>query len=119
MPKIIVIETNSKIKLIDCGKAGSEQFYKSLNSEVQGWLECVRPNTGILEQGHVMVVNEEGHLKGLNLNLPGTMIYGHDIIVGNVVICKEGMHQGEIDLLPFNDDEVEAVVKKLKDKLNL
>jgi len=57
--------------------------------------------------------------RGLNLDLPGTKIYGHDIIVGNVVICKEGMHQGEVDLTPFNDDEVEAVVKKLKVKLNL
>jgi len=67
MPKIIVIETNSRLKLIDCGKAGSEQFYKSLNSGVKGWIEIVRPVTGILEQGHVMVVNEEGRCKGVKL----------------------------------------------------
>jgi len=118
MPKIIVVETNSKYKIVDCGEVSSEQFSKSLNSAVEGWIEVVRPATGILEKGHVMIVNEEGHCKGLNLNLIGTKIYGYGIIVGNVVICKESMADEGHVLFPFSDDEVEAVVKRLKLKLS-
>lgn len=86
----------------------------ALNSAVDGWIEIVRPITGLLEQGEVMVVNEEGHCRGLELNLMGTLIYGYGPIVGNIVICKEAMTNEGLDLFPFDDTEVSAVVERLE-----
>jgi len=117
MPKILVIKADGAIEAVESGAAGTEQFSKSLNSAVEGWIEIVRPITGILEQDHVMVVNEEGHCKNLPFNLIGTRIYGYGFIVGNIVICKEVMIDEGYDLYPFDDDEVETVINRLKLKL--
>jgi len=117
MPKILAIKTDGTIEAVESGAASTEQFYKSLNSGVQGWIEVVRPITRILEQNHVMVVNEEGHCKNLTINQIGTIIYGYAPIVGNAVICKEAMTDEGIDLVPFEDAEVEAIINRLKLKL--
>lgn len=117
MPKIIVIKTGGTIEAVESGVAGTEQFSKSLNSAVQGWIEIVRPIIGILEAGHVMIVNEEGHCKSLPINPVASIIYGHTLIAGNVSICKEVITADGMDLAPFNDAEVVPIIERLKLKL--
>ena len=117
MPKIIVIKTDGIIEVVESGAASTEQFSKSLNSAVEGWIEIVRPITGVLEKNHVMIVNEEGHCKSLPINPIGTRIYGYSLIAGNVSICKEIITADGIDLAPFDDEEIIPVASRLKLKL--
>ena len=52
-----------------------------LQEIVGGYIELVH-----LNDGRVMVVNEEGKINGLDYNLQGTLAYRKDIIVGNVLV---------------------------------
>ena len=53
-----------------------------------GYIEIVR-----CKGGQIMVIDEEGKLKGLPINPVATMIYGNpnDIIVGDVLLCPDKM----------------------------
>ncbi len=59
---------------------------KSLQGAVGGYIEIVNaPN------GKLIVLDEEGKLKGKAVNLVATRLYGNpnDVIVGDVVICDK------------------------------
>ena len=61
---------------------------EELQKIVEGYIEIVR-----LDNGKLMVVNEEGKLAGLPFNEIATAIYqkyrGFDCIVGNVIISNK------------------------------
>lgn len=60
---------------------------EDLQSAVGGHIEIVPT-----KNGKYMVVNEEGKLMGLEVNVDATKMYesgGADFIVGNVVICEK------------------------------
>ena len=54
---------------------------KELQDIVGGYIEIV-----YLNDGRIMVVNEEGKINGLDYNLQGTLAYRKDVIVGNVLV---------------------------------
>lgn len=68
---------------------GKDFSLKELQGFVGGHIEIVP-----LTKDRLMVVNEEGKLKGLPLNLVATEIYNNesfcatDTIVGNALVCK-------------------------------
>lgn len=71
-------------------KNGKYFSLEELNSFVDGYIEIVD-----LMDGRLMVVNEEGKLIGLPLNLLATVEYQKaygpiDQIVGNALVCKKG-----------------------------
>ena len=71
-------------------KNGTDFSLEELKSFVDGWIEIVD-----LRDGRLMVVNEEGKLLGLPLNLLATVEYQKtfgpiDQIVGNALVCKKG-----------------------------
>lgn len=60
---------------------------ESLQKAVGGYIECVSTNNG-----KVLVINEEGKLMNLALNLKASQMYEHslhDQIFGDVVVCED------------------------------
>ena len=67
-------------------KNGTDFQIDELNELVEGYIEIIRPPS---QQGAIMVINEEGKLKGLPFNLLATMTYQvpNDYVVGNALLC--------------------------------
>lgn len=58
---------------------------KEMQDIVGGYIEIV-----YLEDGRLMVVNEEGKVDGLDVNWNATaLVGGYDIIVGDVLVCNQ------------------------------
>lgn len=83
-------------------------LHESIGKTVGGWIEVVHPNG--LPSPYCMIVNEEGLLLRLPLNLLGSMLYGTfqhgNPIVGDIVLVKEGFVNGEPDLVGLDDDDL-------------
>lgn len=109
--KGIVISTENQLTVRDFGAP----LYKTIGEAVDGWIEIVRP--GGLKSPYVMVVNEEGLIKELPINIAGSILYGTPAhgspIVGNIVIMKEGWTDEGQDLLGLSDEEVVTLTNKL------
>lgn len=76
------------------------------------WVELVRPK-GI--PGYLMLVDENGLLKELPMNLAGSLFYGTQFhgspIVGDIVIVKE---QGRKEPKGLTDDEIQKTFSLAK-----
>lgn len=109
--KGIVISTENQLSVRDFGAP----LYKTIGEAVDGWIEIVRP--GGLKSPYVMVVNEEGLIKDLPINIAGSILYGTPAhgspIVGNIVIMKEGWTDEGKDLLGLSDEEVVTLTNEL------
>ena len=109
--KGIVISTENQLTVRDFGAP----LYETIGEAVDGWIEIVRP--GGLKSPYVMVVNEEGLIKELPINIAGSILYGTPAhgspIVGNIVIMKEGWTDEGKDLLGLSDDEVVTLTNEL------
>lgn len=70
-------------------KNGTDFSLEELQGYIGGHIEIVP-----LTKDRLMIVDEEGKLKGLPLNIPATKIYNDesfcvtDTIVGNALVCK-------------------------------
>ena len=103
--KGLVINSENKMKVADFG----EPAYETIGKAVDGWIEVVHPKG--LPAPFCMVVNEEGLLHGLPLNLFGCILYDTvrygNPIVGDIVILKEGFTTpGERDFVGLDEDDV-------------
>lgn len=103
--KGIVITTNNKIRMQEF----SEPAYKSIGDAVGGWIEIVRPVR--LKRPYCMIVNEEGALLNLPMNMFGSFLYGTDYhrnpILGDIVLLKEGIDSdGELDILGLDEQDI-------------
>lgn len=103
--KGIVIATNNKIRMQEF----SEPAYKSIGDAVGGWIEVVHPVR--LERPYCMIVNEEGALLNLPMNMFGSFLYGTDYhgnpILGDIVLLKEGIDSdGEFDILGLDEQDI-------------
>lgn len=101
--KGLVITTEGVMRMKDFG----EPLYQTVGEVVGGYIEIVHPYG--LEDPLVMIVNEEGLLKGLSVNPIASYLYrtqehGHPI-VGNAVIMQEGMRDGEPDIIGLEEEE--------------
>lgn len=109
--KLIVILPNGTAVALD---AKDPITLEELQFMVGGYIETVA--THLPEIGTkriIMIINEEGKLKGLPRNQAATVladIMPTDHIVGRAVLCKE---DGE-ELRPFTDEEAEAIQQQLK-----
>jgi len=66
---------------------GKHFSLKELQGCVDGFIEIVESS-----DGRLIVLNEEGKLKGLPVNQKASTLYkyaGHDVIVGDVLICNK------------------------------
>ena len=75
-----------------------------------------------LKEPFCMIVNEEGRLHKLPINLVGSFFYGTDFhnepIVGNIVIMKDGYRNGEPDIVGLDDTEIERVQNSISTLLS-
>ena len=109
MSEYIVIITPAPKVTFTVKETDSEKLLGDLQDAVDGFIEIVRPfgRSG----GHlVMVVNDEGLIRDLPANPLGSLIYG-DTIAGTIVIMKEGIRDGEPDLIGLTEEEAEFVMR--------
>lgn len=64
---------------------GTDFKLEELNRFVGGYIEVIYPPH---QDGKIMIINEEGKLKGLPYNAAATAIWTHDNIVGNALLCE-------------------------------
>lgn len=64
-------------------KNGTDYSLEELQGFVGGYIEIVR-----MDDEHFMVVNEEGKVYGLPINMTASMLIMSDTIVGDVLVCK-------------------------------
>jgi len=112
--KAVTITTDNIVSIVEVQSNGSP-LYKQMNEVVGGYYENVYPRR--LKEGFVMVVNEEGLMKELPLNIIGSYLYETDKhgspIVGDVIILKLGHFQGEPDVVGLTDDEANEIMNDL------
>ena len=86
-----------------------EPLYQTVGKAVDGYIEIVHP-VG-LESPYVMIVNEEGLLKKLPMNITGSILYGTFVhgspIVGNIVIMKEAWTDEGLDIVGIPEEEID------------
>lgn len=101
--KGLVFDTENRMQFKDF----SEPLLDSLQKEVGGYIEVVHPK--YLPEGFCLVVDDEGRLKGSAVNNVASAIYGTlehgQPIVGNAVILREGVVDGERDFVSLTDDD--------------
>lgn len=101
--KGIVITTKYEMRVQEF----SEPAYKSIGEAVGGWIEVVHPAR--LGRPYCMVVNEEGLLRNLPMNVLGSFLYGTEVrLHGDIVLLREGINSdGEYDLLGLTEQDIE------------
>lgn len=106
--KGLFIDTDGRMSIREFSDADT---VSSIDEAVGGWFEIVHPM--LLMPPYIMLVNEEGLLHNLPLNVCGSVLYGAhkhgQRIVGNIVILKEGFVDGEPDAVGLNDDELHKI----------
>ena len=107
--EFIVIVTPVPKVTFTVKETNAEKMLRDLQDAVDGFIEIVRP-FGISCDHLVMVVNDEGLIRDLPANPVGSLIYG-DTIAGTVVIMKEGIRDGEPDLIGLTEEEAEFVMR--------
>lgn len=107
--EFIVIVTPVPKVTFTVKETNAEKMLRDLQDAVDGLIEIVRP-FGISCDHLVMVVNDEGLIRGLPANPVGSLIYG-DMIAGTIVIMKEGIRDGEPDLIGLTKEEADYVLR--------
>lgn len=117
--KCVYVTTN---RVVSIKEVHEKTMLAELQQLVGGYIEVVRPRW--LRSPYLMIVNEEGHLKGLPENFIGCMLYesiSYDRtvfgsqIVGDIVIMKSGYNaDGEPDIVGLNDKEAAEVFESLQ-----
>ena len=69
------------------------------------------------EQNMVLVLDEEGKLKDKPVNVIATWLsdFQMDKIVGPAVLCREGLRDGEPDLVGFDGEEAAKLAQDIVD----
>lgn len=114
--KGIVITTNNEMRVQEF----SEPAYKSIGDAVGGWIEVVHPVR--LKRPYCMIVNEEGMLLNLPMNMFGSFLYGTDYhgnpILGDIVLLKEGIDSdGELDILGLDEQDIKYLYDMVSTKM--
>ena len=111
--KGIVINTDNTVEIRDFG----EPLYRTVGEAVGGCIEIVHPQG--LADPLVMIVNDEGLLRELPMNMVGSVLYGtHNHghpIVGNIVIMKTGLTSEGTDIVGLTDEECETLTANLRE----
>lgn len=103
----LVISAENEIRRVEY----DSPHYDVLREAVGGWYEHVHPIG--LKRPYSMMVNEEGLLLKLPMNMLGSILYGTKVhgqpIVGNIVIVKDGYYDGEADVVGMDAEEAQRV----------
>lgn len=113
--KGIVVTTKNEMRVQEF----SEPAHKSIGEAVGGWIEIVRPAR--LERPYCMIVNDEGVLLNLPMNMFGSFLYGTGYhgnpILGDIVLLKEGINSdGEPDILGLDEQDIKYLCDMVSTK---
>lgn len=114
--KGIVVTTKNEMRVQEF----SEPAHKSIGEAVGGWIEIVRPAR--LERPYCMIVNDEGVLLNLPMNMFGSFLYGMGYhgnpILGDIVLLKEGINSdGEPDILGLDEQDIKYLCDMVSTKM--
>lgn len=111
--KGIVVTTDNTVEVRDFGKP----LYQTVGETVGGYIEIVHPQG--LAAPLVMIVNDEGLLRKLPMNMVGSLLYGTHThghpIVGNIVIMKTGWTCEGPDIVGLTDEECDTLTANLRE----
>ena len=106
--KGIVIKTDNTASIEEFG----QPLYQAVGTAVGGFIEIVRP-TG-LTHPIVMIINDNGKIEGLPVNILGCILYGTELhgdpIVGDIVIMQEGFVDGGPDIVGLDDRQADRLL---------
>ncbi len=106
----LVVTTKKEMYQVDY----DAPHYDVISKAVGGRYEHVRPKG--LQLPYCMMVNEEGRLMNLPVNLLGSYLYGvlqhGQPIVGDILFLKEGYHEGEPDVVGMTKEEAQSLGDK-------
>lgn len=109
----IVITTRNEVRPVML----VEPKLDSMQKFVGGYIEHVRPVN--LKAPYCMIVNEEGLLQGLPVNLFGCFLYGSHVhgnpIVGDILILKDDVNEfDEADIVGLSNSEITTLCNELR-----
>lgn len=115
--KAVYLEPKQAPRAVEIPDADDHEKLKSIHEYLGGYMEIVRPM--YLPEEFVMLVDDEGLLKDLQINEIGTALYGFrsGAIVGPALILREGFVNGEPDLISLTDLDVIDLVQGYLPKL--
>lgn len=112
--KAIIIKENKTVLAVEVRENG-ESLYEAVRKTIGGYMENVYPEG--LPKDFVMIVDEEGKLKGKPVNPLASSLYNGtalgDHIIGDVIILKLGTYEGEPDIVGIPDDEADELMNGL------
>ena len=88
-----------------------EPLYRSVKDVIGGYMEIVHPRG--LPEPYVLLVDEEGRLKDLEVNGLASAWYG-DLICGPAIIMQVGMTEEGPDILGLEASQVAEVAAFLR-----
>ena len=106
-----------RVLVIDCYcqeivQIEDEDLVSSLHNLLDGFFEIVRP--GNLPRNIVMLVDDDGMLKGLSINPLATILY-RGRIFGKAILMREYLNaDGEPDLTGLNDLDLSRALSAIQ-----
>lgn len=92
----IYLRTDSTAEVVEIGGL------KDMQKAVGGYFETAR-----LDDPFRLIVNEEGAINGLKVNVKATRLYGWSPIFGDVLIMKSGENEdGEPDIIGLDEKDI-------------
>ena len=108
--KVIALTTSGNVAILDPERDEVGSALSALQRIVGGYIEVVKAKN--LGNPYLIVCDEDGIPKGLEVNVVGTLLYGSPI-VGDIVIMKSDVRNGEPDIVGMDDEEATDLVNEL------
>lgn len=98
----------------------SKDLNRQLHDQLHGFYEIVRPHPQTLHGPYLMLCDDEGVLKELDMNPVASLLYGGysdgGYIAGPVLILKEEWDEEDgPDITGLTEDDVSAVISQIRE----
>ena len=72
------------------------------------------------DQRICLVIDDTGKITGKRINMRASLMYGsfYDYIAGDAIICKEGIVNGEPDLIKFTQEEAVELINLINENVD-
>lgn len=111
--KTIKITADNKISIVDVDFGD----YKAMQKAVGGYVETVSTELmyDFFKRPVMMLVDEEGHMKELKLNVIGTVFYNMVPLVGDIVLVQPAGEYGEdMEGIGEPEETLEMLMERFK-----